>query len=502
MVLLMIASFGMLGVTLFMRFRSEWAGSLPVLNFPGPKLWASALLQRSIGSAPGEWGVAGTRFGLLGLGAVWLLTAPRAVDRLGESALSIRRLTRWGSLLSFGALLGVLLGEDGVGYWEVPERDVYLMLLVALVELPATTLLYVHLRNVALSLREPSLRQPMNILAFAVPLCIGAAVLAFILGDYWRGTKEQIPQQTLIAGYGAACVAVGVLASATLARLGLLLLPATLGGASALGIRQFVLDTYRRAKLAAVTRSGKLHRYAMAGGLLAWLGISGMLLKSVLMLDFRTGVGANLPMINVVGPKVWAVPLAARFDGWHDSASNAMLGVLLGIVCIWLITVRPESLRETAFSPRRLGRWGPTVLVGLGFGFLVGFGGGNPALPLAYSPVSAMTLPLTMFVEGPATLLLFLHLACLARDHGDGRLSRHLGWAGILSVTLILGGNGFFLLSRLGVEDGTGATLLVGIYGTSAVAVGLWSTFSVLRLTKLLLTWDAQTERQMSLFPA
>src|SRR5690606_25439342 len=131
-----------------------------------------------------------------------------------------------------------------------------------------------------------------------------------------------------------------------------------------------------------------------------------------------------------------------------------------------------------------------------------GFGGSNPALPLAYSPVSALTLPLTMFVEGPATLLLFLHLAALARDHGDGRLSRHLGRAGILSVTLILGGNGFFMLSRIGLDDGTMATLLVGLYGTAAVAVGLWSTFGVLRLAKLLLTHDTAPDRQLSLFPA
>ncbi len=502
-ILLMATSFVMLGVTIYMHFRSEWAGSLPVLNFPGPKLWGTALLQRSIGSAPGEWGVAGTRFGLLGLLAFWLITSARPADRLEESTLSLRRLTRWVSLLGFGAMLGLLLGEDGVRNWERGERDIYFMLLVSLVELPATTLLYLYLRQLTLTLHDPPLRRAMGVLSIAVPACIGAAVVILVLGDLWKEAKHQLPQQLMVAGYGAACVAAAALATASVGRLALLLFPATLGGAQPLGLRQFVLDVYRQAKLRAMTQSRGWFGWVVAAGLVGWLVLSARMLETVLRLEFRTGFGGNWPMLNVIGPKVWGVPLVVRFDAFYGRANDMLAGVLLMVVCLWLVTVRRPATGagvESWHSPRRAARWGVTILVGVAVGVVIGFGR-DAAVIRTHSVYSAFAFPLTMFVEGPATLLVYLYLSVLARAAGDERLGRHLSWAGLLSVMLILGGNGMFLLSRAGIGEGPAALVLVAGYGLSCVAVGLWATWSVLCLIRrLVLPERPAGHEQLSLF--
>ena len=500
LLLLLAASYVMLGVTIYMHFRSEWAGSMPVLNFPGPKLWGAALLQRSIGSAPGEWGVAGTRFGLLSLLAIWLMTCQRPADRLGESFLSLRILTRWTSLLGFGAMLGLLLGEDGVSYWGDNERDVYFMLLVSIVELPATTLLYLYLRKLSLALGDPALKRSFAILGVAVPACIGAAVLILVLGDVWKDAKHQLPQQLMVAAYGAGCVAAAALATAAFGRMIIILFPATLGGAAPLGVRQFVLDVYRQAKLRALTQSRSWFGWIIAAGLVGWILLSVSMLETVLRLDFRTGLGGNWPMINVIGPKIWGVPLVVRLDSFYGRASETLAGVLLIAGCIWLITIRRPGPPEPWRSPRRVARWGVTLLIGAAAGIVIGFGR-DGAVVRAHSVYSAFTLPLTMFVEGPGTLLVYLYLAVIARGQSDARLARHLSWAGLLSVALILGGNGLFLLSRFGVRPGPLGFVLVAAYGVACVAVGLWATWSILRLIRLLVLPERASEyRQLSLF--
>ena len=501
LVLLCITSFVMLGVTIYMHFRVQWAGSLPVLNFPGPKLWGTALLQRSIGTAPGEWGVAGTRYGLLGLLAIWLITSARPADRLAEPVWSLRILTRWTSLLAMGAMLGLLLGEDGVRHWDSNERDVYFMLLISLVELPATTLLYLYLRQLGAGLGDPSLKRSLNILTLAVPACIGAAVIFLVLGEVWREAKHQLPQQVMVAGYGAACIATAALATAAVGRMTLVLLPAALGGAAPLGIRQFVLDVYRQARLRAMTQSRAWFGWVIAAGLVGWLILSASMLSSVLSLEFRHGLGGNWPMVNVIAPKVWAVPMIERLDAFSARTTAVLANAILMVLCVWLMTVRkPDGAAESWHSQRRLARWGVTLLVGLALGLVVGFGR-EGAMVRTTSIYSAFTLPLTLFVEAPATLLLYLYLAVLARGEADERLARHLSWAGLLSAALILGGSALFALSRAGVKEGVLAWFTVASYGLACVAVGLWATWSVLRLIRLLaLPARTSDSRQLCLF--
>ena len=155
LVLLLVASFVMLGVTVYMHFRSQWAGSLPVLNFPGPKLWGAALLQRSVGNAPGEWGVAGTRFGLLGLVAIWLITAHRQIAPV------LRRAVRWAPVVALGLTFAVVTAtrnghELGVNFQGAYYSRFFVMV-AALGETPATLLLYWWLSRVATELNLPRL---------------------------------------------------------------------------------------------------------------------------------------------------------------------------------------------------------------------------------------------------------------------------------------------------------------------------------------------------------
>ena len=119
-----------------------------------------------------------------------------------------------------------------------------------------------------------------------------------------------------------------------------------------------------------------------------------------------------------------------------------------------------------------------------------------------YVRISAETLPLTMFVEAPATLLVFLYLASLARGEGGPALGRRLAWAGLLGCAVILAGNGLFVLSYLRLKSSVVANLAVAAYGVAAVTVGLWMAWGVLGLVRILLArgFAPEPQGQLKLF--
>ncbi len=498
LMLLAFASFVMLGVTAYMRFRSDWGGSLPILNYVGPKVWGAALLQRSIGYRPGEWGVTGTQFGLLIGLAVWLITLPRPVDRLTESLFSLRRLCRWGTLLCLGGMLGMLLSEDGVSSWDGGDRNLYHLLLLSLVELPATTLLYLHLRQLGVTLRDPILSRSLTMLTVAVPACIGVAVGFLLLGEVWQDAKHQIVQQSMVAIFGAGCVALSALGAATLGRLVLVLFPAAIGnfGAGRSLTTAAVLQIMRLRNLLAQS-SGSLRHVAIGTSLLGLIVLSIMMTADVLQFDFRSGYGGNWPMVNVPGPKVWAVPLALRFEqGGYKAYYNLGVGtesvvrIILLVNLVWLLTIAPGNREESRLSFRRLTRWGVALLIGVAIAATVGItprSGSDLVASLSTTTLtSAYTLPLTMFVEAPATLLLYLYLGHLARTFGRPAMGRQLIWVGIAMTTLIVAGNGFFVAARFIRpeiwRDETLAAIPVIAYGAAAVIVGAWAAWCVLCL--------------------
>ena len=108
MLMLLVTLHGVSAV-LIQPFDDGIASSTAALNLPGPKLWAMPLLQRPIGHAP-EWpGVDATRTALLGLLAVWLITAPSAAFRVQRHR-TLRCFTRWVCVIGFGLAFG---GADG-----------------------------------------------------------------------------------------------------------------------------------------------------------------------------------------------------------------------------------------------------------------------------------------------------------------------------------------------------------------------------------------------------
>ena len=495
LVVLGIASFAMLGVTTYMRFRADWGGSLPILNYVGPKVWGAGLLQRSIGSAPGEWGVAGTRFGLLAAVGVWLVTVPRPAERDDEGLFSLRRLCRWGTLLAMGAMLGLLLSEDGVLSWEDGARDDYHLLLLSVVELPATTLLYLYLRHVAVVAKDRRLASTLAALCALIPALMGGAVIVLLAGDAWQDVKQGMLQQSIVAAYGAASLVISMLGLAACARLLLALAPAAIGaGGGELTAAAVLRSVQLRRWIERV--NGRLPTLVVALGLLAWVGCSFLLVRDALGFGLRGGYGGNWPMLNVPGPKAWATPLALRFDHprWSDAGlfggwTEAALRVMLVVVAVWAITVRPGVADAARLTLRPIARWGVTLLVGLAFAVVVSadaFGNSPWVGSLdTYALASAYTVPLTMFVEAPATLLIFLYLAQLARAMDRPNLGRQTAWAGILTASLIVGGNGFFAASRLlpfHVWRGDAwASVPIVVYGAAAVAVGLWSAAVIAR---------------------
>ena len=235
------------------------------------------------------------------------------------------------------------------------------------------------------------------------------------------------------------------------------------------------------------------------------VGVTVLALRDVLMLNFRTGYGGNWPILNVPGPKVWATPLLSRFDGTLNGTYDAFLRfgtvssivtLLLVTLVVWAITtrgIRPER-NELTLSLRRWTRWGTAGLLGLAAGLAIGIDQGG-VVPLSsafesHTVRSAVALPLTMFVEAPATLLVYLYLATVAQSLGRRGLERQLSWVGIAITTLILAGNGFFALSSAmsyGARIEAVVLVPVALYGAAAVAVGVWSTGVVLALARALI---------------
>ena len=159
------------GGGLILPFRDRLGGSLAVVNFPGPKVWATPALFRQIGYGPQFWGVLGVVVTLLNLAAVWMLTAPRSARQWDEGTFSRRNLARWAGPVLVGGLLGLTLGGSSVG---LDRLQTLTTLAVGLVEAPATLLVYLHLSRLAGDLQQPRLAAGFGRLAY---IAGGAALL-------------------------------------------------------------------------------------------------------------------------------------------------------------------------------------------------------------------------------------------------------------------------------------------------------------------------------------
>jgi len=227
LVIWLSATFESIGTVLIMRFSEDYGGTVARLNYIGPKAWAVPLIQRAVGYQPGSWGVNGVTRGLLMAVAVLMITTAPTERDWREPIWSMRFWARWVPLVLFGGFLGLTLGSEGLGY-DDPQVRKFTLAAVAGVELPATILLYLHLRVLAKSL---GLTRPASTFLWAVMLAtllmIGAAVLLTI-GPLLADDRNRFPLQAALGVYMAASLCAAAAALGAITRLLLELMPIAL----------------------------------------------------------------------------------------------------------------------------------------------------------------------------------------------------------------------------------------------------------------------------------
>ncbi len=204
-------------VALEMRFGDSAFGSATRLNVPGPKVWATTLVQRSLGYRP-EWlGVQGTWLTLLGLAAVFCVTMPR-VDLEGRPN-RVRLLARWMPPLLVGGFFGFLMNAEYLYESDVAVGKYALFGIIG-VELPCSLVLMIYLANIAATLGRGSIATLFQRAAVAQAACMIAGIaMAFVakdLNEYRTGMVVQVWS----ALYGAACIITALLSVGAFIRLG------------------------------------------------------------------------------------------------------------------------------------------------------------------------------------------------------------------------------------------------------------------------------------------
>lgn len=483
LVLLVVSSISALRVALVMR---SGAVSVAAVNMPAPKVWAASLIQRSVGNRPGEWGVAGTVAVLGCVLGVWLVTEPQSLQPRNESPVSIRRLARCASVILTGGLLGVLLGGYTIPYGWSNSASKALLVAVALVELPANTLLYLHLRGIARRLRDRRAETLLDTCVWLVPAVVAGAAALIVMNRAWNGESRLDdvsglhPWRLATAGYGAAAVVCGVVATAAVVRLVAATLGAAAGGRAAgitrhaAGIPQFLRDRLRQ-----LTRDDAA-RWLVVLGIAWWLCNLWPVAKDAVDRFAGDGVGGSVPFFNFPGPKVHLVPLAHSY--YRPVAQFALDSLLL----VWLLTAGDLGARAGRGSALRLAtRWSATVLIGL----VIGWRLADPQFD-QHRLMRSHAAVLIACVEVPLTLLLYLHLAQMASSAGARKLGRGLATLAFATVSVMLMPPAAMYLFR-GLRrreyQSDAGLLAAGIYTAASLAVALLAASAITRLAVILL---------------
>jgi hypothetical protein len=457
----------------------EMGGAAPGLNVPGPKLWATPLLQRPLGRWPETPGVVGTRAAMLSLLAVWLITAPCAVSRLQRDQ-ALRLLTRWLSVALFGLAFGTMLTAQGLWGNDLPPLR---LLLVAVVELPGALLLYLYLRKLANHVPGRARRAAFDRLAWLVPLVIFVAVV--VLGGQWLWRQafdpRGVPKSFVFvtgAVYGMVAMLVGVAASAAVASLA-----AAYFHAAFPMVRRWITGArYAARRLRAMrdrVTNDRLRALAIVTGCALLVIVMMLGLDQVLWFGTRSQTGGNLPYLNFPGPKIWAaagvVPTSHGYDFAPLVKRTTLL--MLNLVAVWLLTASAAPSRL-----RLLARWVPVVSVGIMLG-LVGQSYTRHAIRyyVGVDYTSHIFAFVTVVCEVPATLLLYLLLARLARERGRPDLAGKLIALGVAVTLFVAAGIATFALRRAGVAEDH-ALIIGATFGASSLTLAAWCVAAVLSL--------------------
>lgn len=225
--LLLIGTFGAINVVLYMPFSEQFGGTVPRINYIGPKVPAVALMQRGLGYAPGAWGTSGVTAGVMVCAGIVLLTMPPTQRDWNDPILSFRFWARWTPLLLFGGYLGLTLGCEGV-HQDDPQVKKFIMAGVVGVELPATALLYCHLRDLARRLALPAAARSFAFSAAAIGVLMIAAVVMLALGRTLAYERNHFGMQVGVSLYMAVSVCAAAAALGAIAQVAVTLLPIAL----------------------------------------------------------------------------------------------------------------------------------------------------------------------------------------------------------------------------------------------------------------------------------
>lgn len=218
LVIWLVATFESIGTVLIMNFSQDYGGTVAKLNFIGPKAWAVPLLQRAVGYEPGSWGVNGvTRCLLIAVSILLFTTSPTDRD-WREPLVSIRFWARWVPLVLFGGFLGLTLGSEGIAY-DDPQLRKFALAAVGGVELPATVLIFLHLRGLARSLSMARAATAFLCVALVAGLLMIGAVTLMVVGPTLSYERNNFPLQAAVSVYMAISLCTAAAAINAISRL-------------------------------------------------------------------------------------------------------------------------------------------------------------------------------------------------------------------------------------------------------------------------------------------
>jgi hypothetical protein len=442
--LLILSSAGALQVALIMPIGESSVGAI---NFPGPKLFASALVQRTIGGEPGFWGVYGTLCVMLSALAVYLLTEPRVLEHRDESTFSLRKLTRWVSLLSLGGFAGLLFsGFESPVYYRSSVSISLFTIGVAFCELPSNTLLYFYLLNLSRRLGDVRATRALSACAIGIPILCCIAV-AFLVINSDQISALHTPWRVSIMIYAGAALALGITGTAATLRLawGITVIAFAGWARSA----PFTLSKLQRLLPRAMIKADlQWPKWCAIIGVLLWLYSVPLCVKNVIFMPTRVGLGGGIPLLNFAGPKVSVVSLvrAAAVRDETDDDGEGMptqdtYADALTLLAVWLLTYSIPGL-DPAPRWRWAARYGALAMTGASLGAVLAVSDLNTMGPSHFTAWAVLT------VQAPATFILYTYLSRLAAHLSDAALARRLGRVAWATACLAVSPLPLLLLSR------------------------------------------------------
>lgn len=480
LVLLVISYLFALRVILVMPISSQM---LPALNVPAPKIAATALVQRTVGNKPGPWGVAGTVAVFCSIAALWLLTAPR--HSTGDDGFSVRALTRWVGVLSCGAVFGTFLSLMG-SYYTYAEHLVPVAVLMC--ELPANGLLYFYLYRISRQLNDKRAGRLLIYCAWAIPVAAGVGVLATFLAD--ADASFPMAWQIVRAAYGAAIIATGIIAFAGVGRLTITAINVAFSQWKRQGRRALLRTPALLIRLIDGLAHNS-HRWCIVAGVALWVLLMPAVLSQMAWYSTRSGPGGDVPYVNFVGPKVAIAPAAFGYSTSFDyryatylSSAGYLVIFFFQLIAVWLITRPPDRPHPDSWQ-RVLVRWTATIGIGASIGWSVQ----RWQVP---QPASYTAAAIILFLEVPATGLIYWHLSQVAQRYGIGRLVVPLRRLSLVTMIMILMPLTFLAGSLIRVWRGSMMpTFAAAVVMAVELAIGLIAAGTLIQLA-----WALATERQ------